>query len=104
MQADILELAESQAEICGVFGNAHRVLILWALGSGERSVSDIASTVGCSLQNASQHLRLMKDKGILASRRDGNTIYYRINRNELMQDCRLLYVARQRPLERETKD
>jgi ArsR family transcriptional regulator len=104
MQADILELAENQAEICGVFWNAHRVLILWALGNGERSVSDIASTIGCSLQNASQHLRLMKDKGILSSRRDGNTIYYRINRNDFMHDCRLLRIARQRPLEAETKD
>jgi ArsR family transcriptional regulator len=104
MQADILELAESQAEICGVFGNAHRVLILWTLGSSERSVSDIASTIGCSLQNASQHLRLMKDKGILSSRRDGNTIYYHINRNGPMHDCRLLHIARQRPLEAETKD
>jgi len=104
MQTDILELAENQAEICGIFGNAHRVLILWALGSGERSVSDIAAIVGCSLQNASQHLRLMKDKGIIASRRDGNTIYYRINQNDRMRDCRLLHIATQRPLEAETKD
>jgi DNA-binding transcriptional ArsR family regulator len=104
MQADILELAENQAEICGVFGNAHRVLILWALGSGERSGRAIASTVSCSLQNASQHLRLMKDRGILASRRDGNTIYYRINRNDLMHHCRLLRIAQQKPLKAETKD
>jgi DNA-binding transcriptional ArsR family regulator len=104
MQANVLELAENQAEICGIFGNAHRVLILWALGSGERSVSDIAAMVGCSLQNASQHLRLMKDKGIIASRRDGNTIYYRINQNDLMRDCRLLRLAQQVALETDTKD
>jgi len=104
MQADILKLAESQAKMCGVFGNTHRVLIVWALGSGERSVSDIASIIGCSLQNASQHLRLMKDKSILTSRRDGNTIYYSINRNDLMHDCRLLHIAQQEPFETETKD
>jgi DNA-binding transcriptional ArsR family regulator len=104
MQTDTLELAESQAEICGIFGNAHRVLILWALGSGERSVSDIAAIIGCSLQNSSQHLRLMRDKGIVASRRDGNTIYYRINQNDLMCDCRLLRIAQQRALETDPKD
>jgi DNA-binding transcriptional ArsR family regulator len=87
---EILALAESQAEICGVFGNANRVLILWALGEQELSVGEIASAIDCSLQNTSQHLRLMKDKNILASRREGQTIYYRIKQNELMEGCRLL--------------
>jgi DNA-binding transcriptional ArsR family regulator len=99
MEADLMEQAADQASICGVFGNAHRVLILWALGGGERSVSDIASITGCSMQNASQHLRLMKDKGILASRREGNAVFYRIERNELMDGCRLLGMARRRPFE-----
>ncbi len=104
MPADILELAQNQAEICGVFGNAHRVLIVWALISGERTVSDIASAIGCSLQNASQHLRLMKDKGLLTSRRDGNTIYYGINRDDLRHDCQLLCIAPSKPTDREMTD
>ena len=79
MQSDMLELAQKQSEVYGVFGNASRVLVLWALSERELSVSDIASAIGCSLQNTSQHLRLMKDKGILVSRRDGNAVYYRIN-------------------------
>jgi DNA-binding transcriptional ArsR family regulator len=91
---EILALAESQADICGVFGNANRVLILWALGKREMSVGEIASAIDCSLQNTSQHLRLMKDKDILASRREGQTIYYRIKQNKLMEGCRLLIQAR----------
>ena len=94
---EILSLAESQAEICGVFGNANRVLILWALGEREMSVGEIASAIDCSLQNTSQHLRLMKDKDILASRREGQTIYYRIKPNELMEGCRLLLQECQKP-------
>jgi DNA-binding transcriptional ArsR family regulator len=94
---EILSLAESQAEICGVFGNANRVLILWALGEREMSVGEIASAIDCSLQNTSQHLRVMKDKDILASRREGQTIYYRIKPNELMEGCRLLLQACQKP-------
>jgi DNA-binding transcriptional ArsR family regulator len=93
----VLSLAESQAEICGVFSNANRVLILWALGDQEMSVGEIASAIDCSLQNTSQHLRLMKDKDILASRREGQTIYYRIKQHELMEGCRLLFQARQNP-------
>ncbi len=93
--AELRELAESQAGVCGVFGNAKRVLILWALGEREMSVSEIASTIECSLQNTSQHLRLMKEKDILASRREGQTIYYRIKPNEFMEGCQLLFQARQ---------
>ncbi|MEJ2555052.1 MAG: metalloregulator ArsR/SmtB family transcription factor [Anaerolineae bacterium] len=92
---ELLELAESQASICGVFGNAKRLLILWALGKHEMSVSEIASAIDCSLQNTSQHLRLMKDKDILASRREGQAIYYRIKQNEFMEGCQLLFQARQ---------
>jgi DNA-binding transcriptional ArsR family regulator len=93
--AELMELAENQAGICGVFGNAKRLLILWTLGNREMSVSEIASAIDCSMQNTSQHLHLMKDKDILASRREGQTIYYRIKPNELMEGCRLLLKAGQ---------
>jgi len=53
-------------------------LILWVLAKGEKSVGEIAAAVEASLQNTSQHLRLMKDRGILTGRREGQTIYYRI--------------------------
>ncbi len=95
IEAELRELAKSQAGVCGVFGNAKRVLILWALGEREMSVSEIASTIECSLQNTSQHLRLMKEKDILTSRREGQTIYYRIKPNEFMEGCQLLFQARQ---------
>jgi DNA-binding transcriptional ArsR family regulator len=74
MDARIIE----QAEYCRVFSNTKRILILWVLGDEEMSVSDIASTLNTSLQNTSQHLRVMKDRGILRSRRDGQTKYYRV--------------------------
>jgi TusA-related sulfurtransferase len=86
----ILELAANQAEICRVFSNAKRVLIVWLLKEEEMTVSEIAVAVDCSLQNTSQHLRLMKDKDILVSHREGNCVYYRIKHNPLMAGCRLL--------------
>ena len=95
MNADNRELAESQAEICRLFGNASRVLILWTLAEREMSVGDIASVIDASLQNTSQHLRLMKDKGILSSRREGSMVYYRIKHHHLMDGCRLLVMGQQ---------
>jgi len=89
----MLEAAKQQAEICKVFGNVNRILILWVLGTRELSVSDIAEAIDSSLQNTSQHLRLMRDKGILASRRDGHTIYYHLTDCALKESCHIIRSA-----------
>jgi DNA-binding transcriptional ArsR family regulator len=81
-------LAKEQAEFYQVFSSERRILILWLLESHELPVSEIAERIGASIQNTSQHLRLMRDKGILDSRRDGQTIYYHIKNNVLGNDCR----------------
>ena len=100
MDADNRKLAESQAEICRIFGNPSRVLILWTLVEREMSVGDIACVIDASLQSTSQHLRLMKDKGILTSRREGSMVYYQIRPHHLMEGCRLLVMGRQVHLQR----
>ena len=92
----VRDQAVVQAEFCKVFGNVQRVLILWSLADSELSVGDIARSVNGSLQNTSQHLHLMKNKGILTSRREGQTIYYCIDKNELMKNCPLLLRAPQK--------
>jgi len=93
MEIDLKASAESQASICSVFANAKRVMILWSLAEQEKSVSEIASAIEASLQSTSQHLRMMKKMGILDSRRDGQTIYYRIVINGLTERCQLLLQA-----------
>jgi ArsR family transcriptional regulator len=55
-----------------------RLKILCTLGSQEISVQDIVNNVGTSQSNISQHLAILRDKGILASRKDANRVYYRV--------------------------
>lgn len=55
-----------------------RLKILCVLGSQEISVQDIVEQVGTSQSNISQHLAILRDKGILASRKDANRVYYRV--------------------------
>ena len=88
MDAELQREAERQAAICGIFGNSKRVLILWALSDQELSVSKISETVGTSMQNTSQHLRLMRERGILRSRREGQTIYYSVAEDKLFRFCK----------------
>jgi len=90
MEANEIAQAEEQAEFCGIMGNAHRIQIVWILGSQELTVSEISKEIKTSLQNTSQHLRLMKNKGVLISRRDGREIYYRIADTKFNRTCPIL--------------
>lgn len=56
-----------------------RLKILCTLGDAEVSVQDIVEHVGTSQSNISQHLAILRDKGILASRKDANRVYYRVS-------------------------
>ena len=55
-----------------------RLKILCALGDQEISVQDIVEQVGTSQSNISQHLAILRDKGVLLSRKDANRVFYRI--------------------------
>ena len=79
--------ADEQAKYCSIFSNSRRVQILWALADREMSVGEIADAVGTSLQNTSQHLSKMRDYDIVSSRREGQTIYYRIREGALENQC-----------------
>ncbi|MFZ0470811.1 MAG: metalloregulator ArsR/SmtB family transcription factor [Thiogranum sp.] len=56
-----------------------RLKILCTLGDDDVSVQDIVEHVGTSQSNISQHLAILRDKGILASRKDANRVYYRVS-------------------------
>jgi len=55
-----------------------RLKILCTLGDREVSVQEIVEHVGTSQSNISQHLAILRDKGILTSRKDANRVYYRV--------------------------
>ena len=62
-----------------------RLKILCTLGDQEISVQEIVDHVGTSQSNISQHLAILRDKGILASRKDANRVYYRVSDGRTLQ-------------------
>ena len=56
-----------------------RLKILCTVADKEISVQDIVNLVGTSQSNISQHLAILREKGILASRKDANRVYYRVS-------------------------
>jgi ArsR family transcriptional regulator len=55
-----------------------RLKILCVLGEQEISVQDIVDHVGTSQSNISQHLAILRDKGVLSTRKEANKVFYRI--------------------------
>jgi len=55
-----------------------RLKILCVLGDREVSVQDIVDSVGTSQSNISQHLAILRDKGVLRTRKDANRVFYRV--------------------------
>jgi ArsR family transcriptional regulator len=62
-----------------------RLKILCTLGGEEVSVQDIVEQVGTSQSNISQHLAILRDKGILTSRKDANRVFYRVSDSRTLQ-------------------
>ncbi len=70
------ELYKLHAEVCKIFSNPIRLEILNLLRNKEMSVTELMSKTKLSQANISQHLSIMKNKGIVNSERKGKNIYY----------------------------
>ena len=92
-----LEAAADQAvELFKTLSNRHRLLIVCQLIDGERSVGDLAKRLGIRDSTVSQHLALLRKDGVVAARRDAQTIYYSIASapvGELLETLYRIYCA-----------
>jgi len=97
------EIFEMQAGVCKVLANPKRLEILCALENGELTVSEIVAKTEIGKANLSQHLTLMKEKGILKSRRQGQFVYYCISNPKVTQACELMKEVLLERIEARTK-
>ena len=75
----LAENAALAARLLRALANERRLLVLCDLvAAGEKSVNDLAANIGLSQSALSQHLALMRDEGLVATRRAGTVIYYRL--------------------------
>ena len=81
---------EMQAEICKTLTNPKRIEILNALKTDEKTVTELVELLGASKANVSQHLAVMRHKGILTTRRAGVNIFYRVSNPKVIEACALM--------------
>jgi len=84
------ELFDQFARIGQALSSGRRIEILDVLANGERSVEGLAEQVGLSLANASRHLQLLREAGLVSSRRQGTFVRYRLAAPEVYQFWRTL--------------
>ena len=85
-----LELFERQASLYQTMANAKRLAIVELLSHGETSVSVIAEMLETSISAVSQHLRILKDKHVVSTRKDGQSVYYRLKNPKIIEGCHIV--------------
>jgi ArsR family transcriptional regulator len=84
------QLFRLHAEVCKTLANAKRLEILSLLREKEMTVGEIVKKMKVSKANVSQHLTVMRNTGILDSRKDGLNVYYCISNPKVTKACGLM--------------
>ncbi|HEY3276422.1 MAG TPA: metalloregulator ArsR/SmtB family transcription factor [Syntrophorhabdaceae bacterium] len=85
-----MKVFELQSEICQTLANPKRLFILHLLKDGEMAVGDIIKAMGISKANLSQHLTILRQKGIVTSRREGLAVYYKLAVPKITEACGIM--------------
>ena len=81
---------ELHAEVCGTLAHAKRIEIINLLRSGEKPVSLLLKETGLLKANLSQHLAVMRQRGIIKTRKEGLSVFCRIANPKIVRACDLL--------------
>jgi DNA-binding transcriptional ArsR family regulator len=92
----MLEASEPQAArqrsaaVAKALADPKRLCVLQSLAQGERTVRELSDQAGCQIPNMSQHLAVLRNLGLVLTRREGNAIYYRLADRRILEACRLI--------------
>lgn len=79
-----------QSDICKTLADPNRLMILHELKEGEMSVGQLIVNLGLPQSNVSRHLAVMRERGVVNTRRDGTTIYYSLSDPKIAEACNLV--------------
>tara|TARA_B100000586_G_scaffold262051_1_gene229891 strand:+ start:461 stop:808 length:348 start_codon:yes stop_codon:yes gene_type:complete len=85
LEKQVQEDVETASKSLKAMSHPLRLMILCKLGEKEFSVQDIVDNVGTSQSNISQHLAILRDKGILSARKSANKVFYKISDLKTLQ-------------------
>jgi len=84
------ELSQLEANFCSALSDPNRLLILYALNEGSLNVTELANELNLSQPTASRHLKVLRERGLVQTTRQGTSITYHISDKRLIQALDLL--------------
>lgn len=84
------QLQELHARVCKAIADPKRLMIINELRDRELSVGDLCEALGLTQSNASQHLAVLRERGMVTSRRVGTSVYYQLRSQKIVQAVDLL--------------
>ena len=87
------QIYKLHAGICHALANPKRLEIIDKLRDRELSVTELAGALEISQSNLSQHLSIMRQKGVVTTRREGLNIFYRLSNPKIIKACDLMRQA-----------
>jgi ArsR family transcriptional regulator len=84
------EIDRLHAELCGALSDPNRILILYTLSEETSNVSDLADKLNMPQPTTSRHLKILRERGMVAARRKGQSVIYRLADNRIIAALDLL--------------
>lgn len=84
------EVSQLQADFCFALSDPTRILILYALQGGPRNVTELTAEVGTSQPTTSRHLKVLRERGLVSTDRQGTTVNYQLADRRVIQALDLL--------------
>jgi ArsR family transcriptional regulator len=97
---DMDPIATLQAEVCRTLSHPARIAIVHLLADGPREVGRLARDLDISQPNASQHLAVMRNAGLVDAEREGREVHYRLSDPQIVEACRLMAAVLRRHYQR----
>ncbi len=84
------QVHQLHAEICQALSDPSRILILYELREGARNVGELAESLGLTQPTVSRHLKVLRDRRMVVTAREGTSIYYNLADQRVIQALNLL--------------
>lgn len=84
------EISQLEADFCSALSDPTRIFILYALSEGPRNVTELTAELGIPQPTTSRHLKILRDRGLVQTSRQGTTVTYSLADTRLIQALDLL--------------
>lgn len=94
------ELVELTSSLCKALNDPKRLLLLYCLRDGSRTVGELCDAIEAPQSNTSQHLAVLRDQGLVEADRQGNNVFYSLRHERILDAIDVLREVKAEELRR----